>query len=548
MKNKFIFAVISGLLLALSFPPYPFPFLAFIGFVPILFYFDTYDIQKHKYLLLYILFFIFHAGTNWWIGSWQDKTDPYLTASAIALAIGHPFFFMIPFWAYFKAQEIYGKDAALWIFPWFWVAFEWLHSLGEFSYPWLTIGNTQIYNIFWIQFIDITGVWGASFLIVFINILILKIIYSLKELRETNSKRFLNKNSKVYLAILLVLIILPIIYGAFRIKQYNHKNLISQGNNINIGLIQPSINPWDKWEAGVIDQIFMHMKITDSINTASAKSLDLVIWSETAIPYYSFRLNAEHKYDFLTNWIDTSNFSLLTGFSEAKLFTRDNKPPTANSLISDTSIYYKMYNSALLVNPYPFNEDNPQLYQKMRLTPFAERFPYADQLTFAQDWMKWGVGISDWGIGKNQHTMKGFYKSLKYEIGSIICIESIYPGFCRGFTSRGANILSVITNDAWYNYTIGPEQHFLISQVRAIENRRYIARCANSGVTGFIQADGSALLKAEQYEAIGISATIPLLEEKSIYVLYGDWFPLMTLLISLSVLFFSRLLFKNREK
>lgn len=546
-KNKFILAFLSGILLALSFPPLPFPMLAFIGFVPILFVFNEFENIKHKYLLLYVTFFLFHAGSNWWIGSWQDKTDPFLTASAIALAIAHPFFFMIPFWAFFKAQEKYGKKSALWLFPWFWVAFEWLHSLGEFSYPWLTLGNTQIYNIYWIQFIDITGVWGASFFVVLANIVILKFIISIRKAIELNEKLIKNKLSLSYLALLLLIIIIPIVYGYFKIKSFDHDKLLKTQKSINIGLIQPAIDPWDKWEKGVIDQILMHIHISDSLHKESQNSLDLVIWSETAIPYYSFSLNAEHRYEFIEQWLQRNNFSLQTGFSEAKLFTKEDKPPTANQLMSDTNVYYKMYNAAMMLNPYPFNEDNPQLYQKMRLTPFAERFPYADNLQFAQNWIKWGVGISDWGIGREQHNLTLNSKGKKIEVGSIICIESIYPGFVRNFTKKGAEILSVITNDAWYNYTVGPEQHYLISAVRAIENRRYIARCANSGITGFIKPTGETLSRAEPYKGVGIAASIPQLREKTTFVIYGDWFPMMTFFFSLAALFFSRILIRERK-
>lgn len=236
----------------------------------------------------------------------------------------------------------------------------------------------------------------------------------------------------------------------------------------------------------------------------------------------------------------------MTGFSQAEIYNSENKPPTARQLHGDTSRYYKMYNAALMLNPYPFDENNPQMYQKMRLTPVAERFPYADQLTFAQDWLQWGVGISDWGMGRVQHNLTFYNKGTKFDIGSIICIESIYPGFCRNFTNKGANVLSVITNDAWYNYTIGPEQHYLIAAIRAIENRRYIARCANSGVTGFIAADGSTVLRAPKYEGVGVAASIPLLTGKSVYVLYGDWLPIACAIFSFVVLFLSNLILKRR--
>ena len=94
-KNNILLALVTGLLLALSFPPMPFGNLAFVAFVPLLFWLE----QQHKrqLLVIYLVFFIYHAGTNWWISSWQAETDPYLFISGLAVALVHPFLFLFPF-------------------------------------------------------------------------------------------------------------------------------------------------------------------------------------------------------------------------------------------------------------------------------------------------------------------------------------------------------------------------------------------------------------------------------------------------------------------
>lgn len=536
MKLKFtLFSVLSGLFLGLAFPPYPFSSLALVGFVPILFLFETEEEVKHKFLYLYITFFLYHTLANWWIGSWRAETDPYLMTSGIVLCFVHPLFFFIPFWFYFHIKKSFGSNVALWTFPLGWTTYEWLHSLGEASYPWLNIGYTQLYNKFWIQFIDVTGIWGASLAIAYINILVLMIIINFKNSGESFSiRRFFFGYNFRYTRNILILLIFPTIYGYFVHKIYDHRSLTETNQSLLVGIVQPNINPWAKWETKGIEQIELHKRLQDSMNSKYSVSHDLFVWSETAIPSVSLSVNYGHFYPFITEWLNASGTALLTGFSEYYVYPDKSKAPvTARKWLLDSNELWEPFNAALLLNPQPYDSLNPQIYRKSKLTPFAERFPYSDKLVFAQNWLKWGVGISAWGIGRDQYAMKVRANGKEASIGSIICIESIYPDFCAGFTRKGANVLAVITNDAWYDFTIGPEQHYMLSVARAIENKRYIIRAANTGVSGFIGATGESVIKAEQYKATAISSLVPLIENKTLYVMFGDWLPMASSLISL---------------
>jgi apolipoprotein N-acyltransferase len=176
----------------------------------------------------------------------------------------------------------------------------------------------------------------------------------------------------------------------------------------------------------------------------------------------------------------------------------------------------------------------------MRLTPFAERLPYADYFSFAIDALKWGVGISSWGIGKEQKLLTCHDSTGKsFTIGTIICIESIYPDFVRSYTTpnvennSSANVLVVITNDAWYDFTPGPRQHYFISQMRAIENRRVVVRSANTGVSGFISPLGQSISELPQYTKSAGSETIPLMGQSTVFIMLGDWVPQLSLLVCL---------------
>ncbi len=563
-KKNIFYAVLTGATLAISFPPMPLFLLAFGAFIPLLTALDSQK-QKHDFLLIYIAFFVYHVGTNWWISSWQPNTDIYLFISGIVLCFFHPLFFLIPFAFYFGIQRVFdkiclknnfdisnSKKISLWLFPFIWVAFEWFHSLGDLSYPWLNIGYTQVTNIYWIQLVDITGIYGASFLIALVNILIYKILTSVKQTssvaykknKNTTWKNYINTiQNKIFIVLIYIILIVPMLYGYIIIKNYNYNNDLKNNNFLNIGLVQANIDPWEKWKNDVYSQIKTHLDLQDSLVEKIGK-INLFLWSETAIPTINLSVNCDLELDFIEENLAEKDIALLTGFAQYKSISKNEKyiPVTARYLSGDSSLLFYSHNSALLLNPkfdnYRNIISNKQIYHKSKLTPFAEGFPFVEYLSFAKDWVSWGVGISSWERGKIQKNLVLNKENIETKIAPIICIESIYPDFVRKFVSDGANIISVITNDAWYNYTFGPEQHYIISKVRAIENRRYLARCANSGISGFISPIGKDILRATQYKTTAVAASIPLLSEQTFYTKHGDFLPIISLITILLIIIF----------
>ncbi|GAB5466785.1 MAG: hypothetical protein Kapaf2KO_22210 [Candidatus Kapaibacteriales bacterium] len=267
----------------------------------------------------------------------------------------------------------------------------------------------------------------------------------------------------------------------------------------------------------------MHQSLIDSLIKASGE-IDLAIWSETVIPYINNSFNADLDYSLLQDHASTYDYDLISGFAEFYFYKEgDYIPDIAKEVQGNPRKKYDTHNAVLyLDNDKPnISSERPKTYRKMKLTPFAEHFPHAETLWFMRDLVKWGVGISGWKKGDTQFNMQ-IKDSLK--LGTIICIESIYPDFVAGFTDKGAGFLTIITNDAWYDFTPGPEQHFQIARMRAIENRRYIPRVANTGVTGLIGADGSEIDRIEQYKAGAAAYDIPLLATKSVFVTTRWWF------------------------
>lgn len=523
-STRILLSGLSGILLTLSFPPMPFYFLSFFSFIPILFLLDK--TKKFYFWNTYLTFFIYHVATLWWISSFQEKTDPFLMASGFVLDIFHPLYFMVPIVAWLVIRIRLPRRIALYTFPFIWTAWEWVRSLSELSFPWLSVGYSQIYNTQWVQVGDLFGVYGVSFLIVLFNVAVYDIITSFEK------SKFEMNRSKFQIAILLIIIAVPIIYSNIQINRFNHEKLIKANNTINIGMVQPNIDPWDKWSAGTKDQTLTLMEYSDRLISKDT-TLDLVIWPETSVLYINSKFNIDHKFNFLQDWVDSSKISLLTGFVDIKIYEESEKPSITKQMhFRGKDVSYDNFNSALLLD-----SSNYGIYHKSKLTPFGERVPHVEIFTFLTKFIDWGVGISFWGKGTEIRNLNMSDNDIR--IAPIICIESIYPSFVREFSYRGASIMTVITNDAWYDHTPGPEQHALISAFRALENKKYLARAANSGVTCFISPTGVILDRADQYKQTDLKMQIPTINENTIYTIYGDWFVYLCVMVSVFFLFYS---------
>lgn len=543
-RERYFFLLLSGLLLGGAFPPLPLGIFAFIGFLPLFVVLEHANSTGKVIRWSYIAFWFFHGAGNWWVSSWQAETDPYLMASGLALWLVHPLFFVVPMVGYTWVRKRRGRAAALAVFPFFWVAFEWLHSIGEASYPWLSLGYTQILHTTYAQVADIGGVWLLSFLVVAVNALCAQLWFLHKEQQPFSMQQIVRWCSapamRWRVIALALLFVVPMLYGWVQRGQWEHAaHARKESSAVRMAVLQPNINPWKKWEGDTPhDQVRQYMALQDSLVRA-AGSPDVAVWSETAIPYRILTPFNEYYLAELQHWADTSGIALLTGFPDDTLYTSvHTAPPSARWYVQENgdTLYYDSFNAAMLLVPGAPLGVKPPVYKKMKLTPFAERLPFADMFTFAISWVQWGVGISGWGLGPEQHTLNVPVKGDTARIGCVICIESIYPDFVANFVRKGANVLTVITNDGWYNYTAGPDQHFWIAAMRAIETRRYIGRSANTGLSGFITPTGEALQKSRIDTKLGMEETLPLLEGQSLYVQFGDWLPMLASVVSLLAL------------
>ena len=260
--------IISGIFLGVSFTPFPFPFtiLMLIGLVPYLIVIERRGRLIEINSATYLMAFVFGLMTIYWVGSWQPETDPFLMISGALLLFVNPVFFLIPSTLLYFSRKIFPLSVTLFLFPLFWVSYEYVYMITELSFPWLTLGNGLPHFISFIQIADIVGTLGLSFLVVMINVLIYKGIafYPLKR-----------KYSYLHFGISAALIILILAYGAYRLNTFKISD-----KTVRVGLIQPNLDPWKKWSGGSVDQL-THMYL-DMSRKAVKKGAELVVWPETA--------------------------------------------------------------------------------------------------------------------------------------------------------------------------------------------------------------------------------------------------------------------------
>jgi len=501
----------SGVLLGLSFPPSTLGILATIGLVPLFVVINTHDRLRSVLWYTYVAMLLFHVITLNWTGGYQHGNDPYMMIAGAVTMLVHPLFYLLPVGAYHLVRTRLGFSAALIALPPLWVGYEFTHSLSEWSFPWLTLGNSQSYELAAIQFIRWTGVYGLSLWILLLNSLALLLVTRLAAGQWSLRSRAALLTAGAW----VVLFIAPRIEGTLSLAEAPTS---TRAADYAVGMVQPNFDPWEKWSASGEETLQRYQQLTDSMLTLDrCRGLDLVLWPETAIPFYLLATVPNSRQRNLQRWIDSLGVPLLSGLPHAITYPDSTLAPPSAKRNSRTGARYDSFNAAAFFQP---GDDATAWYGKMKMVPFAERVPYADFFHFV-DFLQWGVGIGGWQIGPD--TTVFIDRRTGARFASLICYESTYPGFVTEFVRRGAQMLAIITVDSWWGTMSGAYQHQRFAVFRAIENRRWIARCALGGISCFIDPYGRVHQATGLLEPALLCGRVELRDELTAYSRFGDW-------------------------
>lgn len=503
---QYIFAI--SLLFSLSFPPFPFGFLTPVALALLLHFLDDKS-PKQCFRLGYWVGLIWGGFTLFWIAA---STLP----GAILVISINALHYALVAWLYGHFRRG-GKMLALFSFPFVWVAIEYLRAFSDLRFNWLVLAHTQTYYLPLIQIAEYTGYLGISFILVILGILLYNIFS-------------LGKFWKWLNAVAILIIVLALfIFGKNRINRIEAQ----QFSLLKAGLIQPNVDPYEKWEPSFQKEAF-GMLMKSSRNMVKQKP-DLIVWPETAVPFYlRARFTALQE---IYRFLDSSRVYLLTGSPDYEYFEAEDD--------------YHTYNAAFFFRPF---EHSFESHYKITLVPGSETMPFKRQFPFLR---KVNVGGGDFFPGTKYTVFKfkvevkpGKFDGEKYVeiltaephktnigLSAIICYESVFPDLVRRFISGGANLLTIITNDGWFGETSGPYQHAQYAVLRAVENRVSIIRCANTGISGFISPTGKYLTRAGLNTRQNKIAEIPIVQRKTFYTRKGEWLGNFTLLMSLLFIF-----------
>jgi apolipoprotein N-acyltransferase len=477
-----LYPALAGLLMALSFPPINLSFLAFVALVPLFLYLDkpaTLTRTVRAGVLCSIVYFGMELSWVNAMGTFSWLAFPGYLAILLGLHVPNFFFFVIPI----VVLRNYISMPFLYSAPFAWVICERLRCYGDLSFPWCTFGYSLTRFPFLLQFADLTGIYGVSFWLVVLNVLLFE---AMRACRQPAKWR------KYVIAWVFVFGSVNL-YNAFRW----FKGIGPPSGQITVAVVQPNIPQRLKWDDRYSRQVLE--KIFALNATALETSADLIVWPETAIPYY---VNENRPFDLAEmGELPKGKAHILTGLLDSA---------------ADSRGQTRFYNAAAL-----FDSRGTMLerYKKIYLVPGSERYPFRRLLGFTRSFFK--IQDISYGAMDSGHDATVFTLP-RARFSVMICYESAFPELSRTFRRRGSNFLVNITNDAWFGRSFAPYQHASFLVLRAIENRTAIARCGNTGISGFLDPLGRWQQKTTLNTEAILAGTIPLTAQLTFYTRFGD--------------------------
>lgn len=544
LTNKIVLCCISGLFFGLSFPPVNLYFLVFIAFAIYIYIVITSETYKQVILRTYLIFVVWEMFAVSWIGlSGFTKPEYFMVIGGLLTGVLHPIVYLLPPTVifFFIARNLKFKkhqELILLLLPPVWIAFEYLQTTNELTFPWLALAYTQTYNLSKVQYIDITGMYAVTLWICMISIVL---FYGARKIlkREWQLK---SKQAVVTAMTILVLYFLPDLYSMATSPGEKFTKNYDDGK-LNVAIIQPNKNPWFKWSS---DQIQITKEYVGLMKDAADNKPkpELIILPETSLPYILRMPLNESKHIIIKEFVDKVDIPVLIGTPDILYYPDTvNVPPDARKF--EDGRRYDVFNSAVLLEK-GVEKDNYQSHDKFKLVIGSERMPYQDRLLFLRDLIKMSVGLSNFQIGKDTVL---FDMDGKYKFNTAICYESVFPEFFAHYVDMGADFSVIITNDGWWGKLFGTYQHNQYAVFRSIENRRWIARSANTGISCTIDPYGNMYDATEINERAIINTEIGIRKDKTFFTRNGDVFSKLMIWISILSFFIALAVkYKNKRK
>jgi apolipoprotein N-acyltransferase len=498
---EYVLASLSGLLLALSFPRYGHPAVAWVALTPLLLallgtprsYERPVNPMGRAFALGLLTGAVFFTGTLYWItrvmaiyGGLSLWVAVIINAALIAYLSLFPAIFAIVV----RRLALARGTIALAVAPLVWVATELGRTYLLTGFPWVLLGYSQARVLPIAQLASLFGVCGVSMLVAAVNASLVSIA-----LRVTSTPR--ERSSAIALSFPVGVFALVAVVAVWGSRRVSTAELTRMGDPIRVGLVQGNVDQGEKWDPARAAAIFQdYLRLT---RAAIDRGAELVLWPESSTPFYfeEDRPGAES----VRTLARAAHVSILVGSDQIEW-----------KIDKTQRVPDKYYNSAFLVRP---DGTTAGFYRKMHLVPFGEYVPLKELLFFAGPLVE-AVGPFSAGTEPSLLPVNGHLMSVA------ICYEVVYPNLIRQFVARGSELLSTITNDAWFGRTSAPYQHFEQASMRAVEEGRYLVRSANTGISGIVDPYGRVLERTDIFQQAVLVGSARMLKTSTFYARHGD--------------------------
>jgi apolipoprotein N-acyltransferase len=524
-RQPWLLGIVSAVLLMLPFSiigPVPFwrTFFSWIAFVPLFYAVLSKSNLAHPKAVLrstlaaYVMGFLWFTGNCYWIYQTMLYFGglPPLTSAGILVAYSLAqalYFAALGFLLSATAKASRGPGFALLAAPFFWVGLELLSS-HLFKVPWDLLGYSQIDNFLLTSMAPYTGVYGITFVLVAGNALLTWGIVAER----------VKHRSVIVISGLVTVVVLqngdhfappPAPAPATAVLLQQNLN-VNQDNSWPGSEYDQHLSQFTKlstrtcgpYLAGVLE--LNAYPVTPDCPVPPAVA-DVIVWPESPAPFVD------------------KDPRLLSSLRSLALSMR------APAIVGVTSLdpnsgRSDMYNSALFIGADGALSGR---YDKIHLVPWGEYIPYKEFFSFAKNLTQ--------EAGDMTHGWRRVvFSSDGRRFGVFICYEEIFGDEIRLFVKRGAEVLVNISNDGWYGDTCAPWQTLNMSRMRAVENRRWLLRDTNTGITTIIDPYGRLTASVPRHILTSLAGKYGYRSDMTFYTLHGDVFAYLCGIISLCVI------------
>ena len=511
--------------------------LALFGIVPLLCMERIADLtgKKHIWRYHYSAFVLWNAITTFWVCN-------ATVGGGIFAVLANSLQMSLVFGLFRLSKRKFGGSLPYIFLAAAWIAWERFYFDAEISWPWLVLGNSFARTTWAVQWYEITGSLGGSLWIWACNLSIFGMLVSISD------GRIWTWNNKAKIASLIGMAALfsaPVIASGIIGSRY--QNCMEADDQLEVLIVQPNIDPYNKFEAMTQTQqngilLSMTEKALKSRRNDSTAVPLLVVAPETFTSdiicgEYGRSRTWKGFTDFLKAY---PNVNMLFGASSYDYSESAQRPSHTARQLNDGR-WVESHNSALMTD----GTARTEIFHKSKLVVAVEHTPYPAIFCRIDDMLG---GVMGRCVGQDEISLL-HVRSLdgtEIPVGSAVCYESVYGEYYTDYIRKGARAMAIITNDAWWGDTPGYRQHLSYASLRAIETRRAIARCANTGISAIISPSGEILQPTPWWEPAVIEGKIPLRDDITFFVSHGDitgricTFIFILLLLSLGVRFITR--------